>query len=426
VRTTTTVVVGAGHAGLAMSRCLTERSVDHVLLERGDAANSWRTERWDSLRLLTPNWQSRLPGHVYDGPEPDGFMTMPEVIGFLDGYAARVAAPVETATTVTSVRACGDGYRVETSQGEWSCRSVVVASGACNLPDVPAIAEAVPKGVTSLTPGDYRSPDQLPEGGVLVAGASATGIQLAEEIHRSGRPVTVAVGGHVRTPRLYRGRDIMWWLDAAGVLDERYDQIDDVVRVRNLPSFQLVGSPSRATIDLDALQRAGVRLVGRLAGIRDGKAQFSGSLRNQCSLADLKLARLLDTLDQWAESAGIDRECGPPERFDATYVEPSPPLGLDLTRGEVKTVIWATGYRPDLSWLDVPVLDPKGRLRHDGGVTDAPGLYGLAMPFLRRRKSTLIDGAADDARDLSDHLVDWLAGRGGAARSAGRPGAAPR
>jgi len=411
VRTTTTVVVGAGHAGLAMSRCLTERSVDHVLLERGDVANSWRTERWDSLRLLTPNWQSRLPGHAYDGPEPDGFMTMPEVIGFLDGYAAQVAAPVETATAVTSVRACGDGYRVETSQGEWRCRSVVVASGACNLSDVPAVAEAVPEGVTSLTPGDYRSPDQLPEGGVLVAGASATGIQLADEIHRSGRPVTLAVGGHVRTPRLYRGRDIMWWLDAAGVLDERYDQVDDVVRVRNLPSFQLVGSPSRATIDLDALQVAGVRLVGRLAGIRDGKAQFSGSLRNQCSLADLKLARLLDTIDQWAESAGIDGECGPPERFDATFVEPSPPLGLDLARGEVKTVIWATGYRPDLSWLDVPVVDAKGRLRHDGGVTDAPGLYALAMPFLRRRKSTLIDGAADDARDLSDHLIGWLAGR---------------
>jgi len=411
VRTTTTVVIGAGHAGLAMSRCLTERSIDHVLLERGEVGNSWRTERWDSLRLLTPNWQSRLPGYAYEGDDPDGFMTMPEVIGFLAGYAARVAAPVESDTAVTSVRPCGDGYRIVTTQGEWRCRAVVVASGACNLPDVPAVAEALPHGVTSLTPGDYRSPAQLPEGGVLVAGASATGIQLAEEIHRSGRPVTLAVGGHVRTPRLYRGRDIMWWLDATGVLDERYDEVDDVVRVRNLPSFQLVGSPSRATIDLAALQGAGVRLVGRLAGIRDGKAQFSGSLRNQCNLADLKLARLLDTIDQWADTAGIDGGCGPPERFPATFVEPSPPLGLDLTRGEVKTVIWATGYRPDLSWLDVPVLDPKGRLRHDGGVTEAPGLYALAMPFLRRRKSTLIDGAADDARDLSDHLVHWLAGR---------------
>lgn len=413
MRTTTTVVVGAGHAGLAMSRCLTERSIDHVLLERGDVANTWRTERWDSLRLLTPNWQSRLPGYVYDGADPDGFMTMPDVIDFLDGYATKVAAPVETGTAVTSVRASGEGgYRVETSQGEWRCRSVVVASGACNLPDLPAVAEAVPDGVTSLTPLGYRSPEQLPEGGVLVAGASATGIQLAEEIHRSGRPVTLAVGGHVRTPRLYRGRDIMWWLDASGVLDERYDQADDLVRVRSLPSFQLVGSPSRMTIDLDVLQGAGVRLAGRLAGIRDGRAQFSGSLRNQCTMADLKLGRLLDTVDEWIAEAGLEDVCGPPERFPATFVEDAPPLGLDLTRGEVKTVIWATGYRPDLSWLDLPVLDAKGRLRHDGGVTDAPGLYALAMPFLRRRKSTLIDGAADDARDLSAHLADWLAGAG--------------
>jgi putative flavoprotein involved in K+ transport len=245
-----------------------------------------------------------------------------------------------------------------------------------------------------------------------VAGASATGIQLAEEIHRSGRPVTLAVGGHVRTPRLYRGRDIMWWLDASGVLDERYDQADDLVRVRSLPSFQLVGSPSRMTIDLDVLQGAGVRLAGRLAGIRDGRAQFSGSLRNQCTMADLKLGRLLDTVDEWIAEAGLEGACGPPERFPATFVEDAPPLGLDLTRGEIKTVIWATGYRPDLSWLDLPVLDAKGRLRHDGGVTDAPGLYALAMPFLRRRKSTLIDGAADDARDLSAHLADWLAGPG--------------
>ena len=377
-----------------------------MLLERGDVANSWRTERWDSLRLLTPNWQSRLPGHRYDGADPDGFMTMPEVVDFLDTYAAGVAAPVETDTAVTSVKARGDGYHVETTQGEWHCRTVVVASGACNLPDVPAIAEAVPAGVTSLTPSEYRRPDQLPEGGVLVAGASATGIQLADEIHRSGRPVTLAVGGHVRTPRLYRGRDIMWWLDAAGVLDERYDEVDDLVRVRNLPSFQLVGSPSRATIDLDALQGIGVRLVGRLAGIRDGIAQFSGSLRNQCNLADLKLARLLDTIDEWATANGLDGDSDPSERFASTFVEESPPLGLDLTRGEIRTVIWATGYRPDLSWLDLPLLDHKGRLRHDGGVTEAPGLYAMGMPFLRRRKSTLIDGAGDDARDLSAHLVE--------------------
>jgi len=408
MRATATVVIGAGQAGLAMSRCLTEQAIDHVLLERGEVANSWKTGRWDSLRLLTPNWQSRLPGFRYQGDDPDGFMTMPEVIDYLGAYASAVAAPVETNTAVLSVQPTGDGYRVITSEGEWRCRSVVLASGACNLPEVPSVAQAVPGGITTLTPADYRNPDQLPDGGVLIAGASATGTQLADEIHRSGRPVTLAAGGHVRVPRVYRGMDIMWWLDAAGVLDERYDQVDDVARVRSLPSFQLVGSPAREALDLNTLQAAGVRLAGRLAGINDGVAQFSGSLRNQCTLADLKLGRLLDAVDEWATANGLDDETEPPHRFEPTHVEDPPPLLVNLARGGIKTIIWATGYRPDYSWLDVPVLDHKGRVEHDGGVTAAPGLYLMGMPFLRRRKSSLIDGAGDDARDLTAHLAAHL------------------
>ena len=182
----------------------------------------------------------------------------------------------------------------------------------------------------------YRNPDQLAEGGVLVVGASATGTQIADEIQRSGRPVTLAVGEHVRVPRVYRGRDIQWWMDAAGVLDERYDEVDDIVRARNVPSLQLAGSPDRRTIDLNSLTGLGVRLVGRLAGIHDGKAQFSGSLRNQCALADLKMNRLLDPIDEWATESGLDGDTDPPHRFEPTRVEHSPPLGLDLTRGEIR------------------------------------------------------------------------------------------
>jgi putative flavoprotein involved in K+ transport len=408
VPTTTTVIIGAGHAGLAMSRCLTERSIDHLLLERGEVANSWRAERWDSLRLLTPNWQSRLPGLGYDGDDPDGFLTMREVIDLIDRYARVIDAPVQTQTTVSSVRTVRDGYVVETDQGTWQTRTVVLASGACNIPIVPPVADAIPRSITTLTPPQYRNPGQLEEGGVLVVGASATGIQLADEIHRSGRPVTVAVGEHVRAPRLYRGMDIQWWMDATGLLDERYDEIDDIVRARNLPSMQLVGTPERINLDLNALTANGVRLVGRIAGVRDGTAQFSGSLRNQCALADLKLGRLLDTIDEWAAANGLDDELEPPHRLAPTEVELSPPLGLDLRSGEIETIIWATGFRPDYSWLDVPILDRKDRVRHDGGVTESPGMYLMGMPFLRRRKSTLIDGAGDDARDLSDHLVAYL------------------
>jgi putative flavoprotein involved in K+ transport len=299
---------------------------------------------------------------------------------------------------------------VRTDQGEWRCRTVVLATGACNIAHVPAVAEAVPPGIATLTPMAYRNPDQLADGGVLVVGASATGTQLADEIHRSGRPVTLAVGEHVRAPRVYRGRDIEWWLDVVGLQDERYDEVDDIGRARRVPSIQLVGTTERATLDLNALRNIGVKLIGRLAGIHDGKAQFSGSLANQCALADLKMNRLLGTIDEWATENGLDDEVEAPRRFDPTAVEESPPLGMDLARGEIRTILWATGYRPDISWLDVPVLDRKGHIRHDGGVVESPGMYLMGMQFLRRRKSALIDGAGDDARDLSDHLVTYLGG----------------
>jgi putative flavoprotein involved in K+ transport len=391
-----------------MSRCLAERAIDHIVLERGEVANSWRTERWDSLRLLTPNWQSRLPGFGYEGDDPDGYRTMPEVIAFIDRYAEVISAPVETRTRVTSVEEAEGSYRIETDKGDWQCRTVVLAAGGCNIPSVPKVAEAVPPGIATFTSMAYRNPDQLPDGGVLMVGASATGTQLADEIHRSGRPVTIAVGEHIRAPRVYRGRDIEWWMDVAGVLDERYDEIDDIKRARRVPSLQLTGSDARATLDLNALTANGVKLVGRLAGMNDGKAQFSGSLRNFCALSDLKMNRLLNTIDEWASENGLDDEVEPPHRLPPTEVEESPPLVLDLMAAGVRTIIWATGYRPDLSWLHVPVLDRKGQIRHDGGVVEAPGLYLMGIQFLRRRKSALIDGAGDDARDLSGHLVSYL------------------
>jgi putative flavoprotein involved in K+ transport len=409
LRQVTTVIVGAGQSGLAMSRCLDELAIDHVLIERGQIANSWRTGRWDSLRLLTPNWQSRLPGYRYEGGDPDGYMTMPEVIEYISTYASLIAAPVESHTGVIAVRTVGDGFSVVTTNGEWRARAVVLASGPYNRAEVPKVAEALPEGIDSITPSDYHNPTQLAEGGVLVVGAGATGIQLADEIHRSGHPVTLSVGGHVRTPRVYRGMDIMWWLDAAGILDERYDQMDDIVRARHLASFQLVGSTGRATVDLNSLQDLGVKVVGRLGGITaEGVAQFSGSMLNQCTLADLKLARLLDTLDSWADQHGGASEAEAPERFPATAVASSPPLLLRLRSGQIKTVMWATGYRPEYPWLEIPVLDEKGRVRHDGGVTPVPGLYLMGAPFLRRRKSTFIDGVGDDARDLAGHLVKYL------------------
>ncbi|MFB9475205.1 NAD(P)-binding domain-containing protein [Nonomuraea salmonea] len=403
--------MGAGHAGLAASHFLRARSIDHLVIERGEVANSWRRERWDSFRLLTPNWQSRLPGLAYDGPDPDGYMTTKEVTQFIERFAALAGAPVRTGTTVTSVRPSGDGYHVTTDRGEIACRTVVIASGACNLPSVPSFSTSVPPQVKQLTPYDYREPGRLPEGGVLVVGASATGVQLAAELRASGRPVTLSVGEHVRLPRTYRGRDVLWWMDASGVWDQRHDELDDLTRARRLPSPQLVGTPERATLDLNALTATGVELVGRWAALRDGKALFSGGLRNVFSLADLKMNRLLDAFDAWARESGRDGEAGPPERFEPTRVPASARWQLDLNSGEIATIVWATGFRPDYGWLDVPVLDEKGFLRHDGGVVDAPGLYALGLPVLRRRRSTFINGIEEDAREVVAHLAGHLAER---------------
>ena len=378
------------------------------MLERGEVANSWRRERWDSLRLLTPNWLSRLPGYAYDGSDPDGFMTMSEVVAFVSRYASVAAAPVRTQTPVTSVTQTDGGYHIATRNGDLRSRCVIVASGACNAAHVPAVRQAVPPAIACFTALDYRNPEQLPAGGVLVVGASATGVQLADEIQRSGRPVILSVGEHVRLPRMYRGRDVLWWMDASGVWNQRYDEIEDLTRARHLPSPQLVGTPEHATIDLNTLTSAGVELVGRLAAIRDGRALFSGGLRNMFALADLKMERLLDTFDEWARSSARDGEVAPPERFEPTRVPASSRIGLDLNSGEIRSIVWATGYRPDYGWLNVPVLDAKGHLRHEGGVCDAPGLYALGLPVLRRRKSTFICGAEGDARAIVGHLTTYI------------------
>jgi putative flavoprotein involved in K+ transport len=406
VGTTDVVVIGAGHAGLAASYFLSRQSIDHVVLERGEIANSWRTERWDSLKLLTPNWQSRLPGFEYAGEDPDGFMSMPEVIQFIEEYAKYAAAPVKTHTTVQSVQRHLDAYRVVTNRGVWHAKAVVIASGACNIANKPRVSEAVPEGIASLTAHDFRNADQLERGGVLIVGASATGLQFADEIRKAGHEVTIATGEHVRLPRTYRGRDIQFWMHSTGLLNQSYEEIDDVSRARGLPSPQLVGSHDAPILDLNRLSDNGVKVVGRLMGINNGTAQFSGSLRNVCALADLKMRRLLEAIDDWIEHNPV--LCDAPERFEPTRVDDNPSLLLDLENSNVRTIIWATGFRPDYSWLDVPVLDRKGRIRHEGGVVDMPGMYVLGLPMLRRRKSSFIHGIEDDARELMAHLADYL------------------
>ena len=397
------LIIGGGHAGLSVSACLSEMGIDHVILERGEVAQRWRHERWDSLKLLTPNWMCQLPGMDYEDEDPDGFMGKDEVASFIQNYALCVSAPVETHTEVTMVTTWGDGYRVVTNQGEWWCRVIVNASGAYGKGVMPGISAAMPLDIHQVHAADYRNVDQLPDGGVLVVGASATGLQLANEIHASGRPVTLAVGEHVRMPRNYRGADIYWWLANSGVLDETYEEVEDIARARRLPSPQLVGSPD-ANLDINALTEEGIRVAGRLVGMARHKLQFSGSLANHCKSADLKMNRLLKRFDEWADEIGIAAN---EEHLEPTRLS-EPLLELDVRDREISTIVWATGFKPDYSWLKLPVYDHKGGIKHDGGAVCLPGVYTLGQQLLRTRKSSYMYGATEDARFTANHIQLYL------------------
>jgi putative flavoprotein involved in K+ transport len=392
---TEVIVIGAGQAGLAMSQCLGHHGIAHVVLERGRIGERWRSETWNSLRLLTPNWMSRLPGWSYAGDDPDGYMAMSELVGYLEGYARASDAPVHEGIEVRAVCPVPTGYHVETEAGVWNASAVVLATGHCARPAIPSLAARLPATVRQLSPSEYRSPGTLPPGGVLVVGASASGVQIAQELRRAGRDVVLSVGRHTRLPRRHRGRDIMWWLDRAGVLREPASRIADLERARAQPSLQLLGSPEGRDIDLGILREQGVQLAGRMVAAHGAWLGFRDDLAETCAEADARLARLLARLDPGAPPP-------PPVRPGRS------PLTLDLERECIGTVIWATGYRRDWRWLKLPVTDAAGELIHFGGITPAPGLYALGLRFLRRRNSSFLDGVGADAAELAGHILDHL------------------
>jgi putative flavoprotein involved in K+ transport len=407
MKRTDVIVIGGGQAGLAMSRHLSQRGIDHVVFERRRLAERWRSERWDSLRLLTPNWYSRLPDWRYRDVDPDGFMTMPAVVRYFEDYSRAISAPVETDTEVHRVEACDGGYRVVTDSDVWRARGVVIATGENNTPLVPAMANSISPSIHQIVPSAYRNPSQLPDGGVLVVGASASGVQLADEIHASGRPVTLAAGKHTRLPRTYRGRDIIWWMDRSGILDETAGEVRDLERSRREPSMQLVGSRDGHSIDLTRLADEGVRIVGRALDGKDAQIHLAGDLQETTSAAHRKLARVKDRIDRFAADHGMDREVGDIEPI-ASAIFDSPEQTIDLEAEGISTIVWATGFTRRYPWLKVPVIDPCAGVLHREGVTAAPGLYILGLRFMRRRKSSFIDGVGDDAAALADHMRDYF------------------
>ncbi|MBK9312846.1 MAG: NAD(P)-binding domain-containing protein [Acidobacteria bacterium] len=410
MKRTDVIIIGGGQAGLAMSRCLADRGIDHAIIERGRVAERWRSERWDSLRLLSPRWQSRLPSWSYRGPDRDGFMAKSEVIDYLDNYARSFDAPLHTGITVTAVEREPEGYRVQTDAGVWHAANVVIATGYCDRPNVPSMSAAISPDIAQVVTTRYRNPEQLPNGGVLVVGASSTGIQLASEIARSGRSVTLSIGRHIRLPRRYRGIDILSWFEAMGVLSETTSQVWDVAASRRQPSLQLTGSEDHRSLDLNILQEQGVRIVGSMKGASGRSVYFEDDLAASIDHAQAKMYKQLDRVDNFIARLGLETEYSAEDRPQNIRIPETRPV-LDLEAEGVSTVLWATGYRREYPWLHVPVLDANGELEHDGGITRQPGLYALGLHFMRRRNSSFIDGVGADAVELTNHIVSRTARR---------------
>jgi len=396
------VIIGGGQAGLAMSRSLTAEGIDHVVLERGRIGERWHSERWRSLHLLTTNAMSALPGLPHEG-DPEAFMPASAFASYLSAYARKIAAPVLSSVAVTRVEPNACGYRISTAVGDWQSRAVVIATGACETSFRPAAANLLPTSIEQISPAAYREPGLLPPGGVLIVGASSTGVQLAEEIHASGRPVTLSVGDHTRVPRRYRGRDIFAWMEAAGILDEPVVESGNVEYARRQPSLQLVGRPDNRDIHLGILRDQGIRLLGRFVGINGSNVEFNGDLDQTTAAAHKRMLRCLDRIDAHIVDRGLQTSATD-AAARAPFLAQGDAITLNLWREGIRSVVWATGYVRRYPWLKAPVLDRRGEITHRGGVTPMSGLFVLGLTYLRRRRSSFIDGCALDARDLTPSI----------------------
>lgn len=395
-----TVVIGAGHAGLAMSNRLTAADVDHVVLERDRVASRWDRERWDSFTLLTPNWATWLPDWHYRGDDPHGFMGRAEIVSYLEDYARSFAAPVRTGVEVEALEpANSDAYRLLTDDGEIAARRVVVATGPMQKPRIPDWAASLPSDVTQVHSSAYRSAAQLPAGAVLVVGSGPSGQQVAEDLLRAGRTVHVSVGRHRRVPRSYRGRDYYWWLELGGSYEKTASDVPAAVR-RNGVAPALTGFGGGHDLDLRQLHADGAHLLGRSVALNGSRIEFDDSLPR--SLADGD--RAYDDFVAWVEDRLV--------RFHGLYGDsearthfPEPtgiPTELDLHRAGISTIVWATGFDLDFErWIHAPVLDEAGTPIHRRGVTEQPGLYFLGQTWLHRLRSPFIRGAEEDAAHIA-------------------------
>lgn len=400
------IIIGGGQAGLSMSYCLKERGLDHIIFEKNKIGYSWRSKRWDSFCLVTPNWQCRLPGYPYPGPDPHGFMQKDEIVHYIEDYVRSFDPPVEEGVEVLRVarNESEKGFELETSLGTYTADQVVIAVGGYHIPKQPKLAERLPSSLVQLHSSEYRNPQSLPEGAVLVVGTGQSGCQIAEDLHLAGRQVHLCVGSAPRSPRRYRGKDVVDWLDQMGYYDLSIDQHPQKEKVRTKANHYVTGRDGGREIDLRQFAREGMQLHGRLKSVSGSQLEFQTNLKQHLDQADAVAESIKKSIDTFIEKNQIDAPIDPP--FQPVWQpEADQNLTLDCEAANVSTVIWCTGYDSDFSWVEIPVFDGKGYPGHDRGVTGIRGLYFLGLPWLYTWGSGRFSGVARDATYLADYIV---------------------
>ena len=401
---TDVIVVGGGQAGLAVSYCLSEQSIAHLVLERNRIASTWRDHRWDTFCLVTPNWQCRMPGYPYMGDDPDGFMLRDEISEYVEGFAASFKSPLYEGVTVESVECSDGGFRVQTSHGELTADQVILAVGGYHVPAVPRLAAALSPQVAQLHSSTYPNPYSLPDGPVLVVGSGQSGAQIAEDLHVAGREVHLSVGSAPRVARFYRGRDCVAWLEDMGHYDMPIESHPEGLAARKEPNHYVTGRDGGHDIDLRAYARDGMRLHGRLIAVDESGLSFADDLAANLDAADATMERIKDAIDRHIEEHAIEAPTEP--RYSPVW-EPSAGEGERLAAPEgLSTIVWATGFRHDWSWVKVPAFDGSGYPTHRRGVTTVPGLYVLGLPWLHTWGSGRFAGIDRDARYVAERVAE--------------------
>ncbi|MGX7708730.1 MSMEG_0569 family flavin-dependent oxidoreductase [Methylobacterium sp. Gmos1] len=413
IRHVPVAVVGGGQAGLSVSYHLKQHGIAHLVFEARTAAHAWATQRWDTFCLVTPNWQCDLPGHRYDGPDPDGFMRKDEIVAYLDAFVAKVDPPIREGVAVTRVERRRDGpFSVATSEGDYTADAIVVASGGYHTPIVPRMAERLPGTITQIHSNQYRNPAQLPEGEVLVVGSGQSGAQIAEDLHLAGRNVHLAVGDAPRCARFHRGRDVVTWLADMGYYEKTVDDHPLRDRVRDNTNHYVTGRDGGRDIDLRRFALEGMRLYGVLEDYRDGRLHFRDNLARSLDQADKTYNGINAAIDTYIAEQGIE---APPQAPYAPVWEPGAPVTrLALDGSGITSVVWCIGFTPDFRWLDAPVFNGAGHPRHERGVTREDGLYFVGLPWLHTWGSGRFEAVGRDA----EHIVQVIRARLGAERPA--------